>query len=65
MPNKLKAWFDEVGHLDHLDRNDKILQRAFAVVIYMSSKALMLKRIKRKLNFLIFSKTTLTLMINK
>ena len=26
MPNKLKAWFDQVGHLDHLDRNDATLQ---------------------------------------
>ncbi len=34
MPNKLKAWFDEVGHLDHLNKQDTTLQRAFAVVIY-------------------------------
>jgi len=34
MSNKLKAWFDSVSHLDHLDRQDVTLQRAFAVVIY-------------------------------
>ncbi len=34
MPSKLKAWFNEVGHLDHLDKSDTTLQRAFAVVIY-------------------------------
>ena len=34
MPQAMKAWFENVGHLDHLDRNDKTLQRAFAVVIY-------------------------------
>jgi uncharacterized tellurite resistance protein B-like protein len=34
MPNKLKVWFDEVGHFDYMDREDTTLQRAFAVVIY-------------------------------
>ena len=34
MSNKLTKWFDEVGHLDHLNRNDTTLQRAFAVVIF-------------------------------
>ena len=34
MPSRLRAWFDELGHLDHLDTHDHTLQRAFAVVIY-------------------------------
>lgn len=34
MPSKLREWFDELGHLDHLDVKDHTLQRAFAVVIY-------------------------------
>jgi uncharacterized tellurite resistance protein B-like protein len=34
MPNKLRAWFEDVGHLDHLNKEDSTLQRAFAVVIY-------------------------------
>ncbi len=34
MPSKLREWFDELGQLDHLDKKDHTLQRAFAVVIY-------------------------------
>lgn len=34
MPSKLREWFDELGHLDHLNKKDHTLQRAFAVVIY-------------------------------
>ncbi len=34
MPSKLREWFDELGHLDHLNVEDHTLQRAFAVVIY-------------------------------
>ncbi len=34
MPSKLREWFDELGHLDHLDTKDQTLQKAFAVVIY-------------------------------
>lgn len=34
MPSKLKAWFDHFGNLEHLDKKDTTLQRAFAVVIY-------------------------------
>ncbi|MEH6456530.1 MAG: TerB family tellurite resistance protein [Cocleimonas sp.] len=34
MTNKIKMWFDELGHLDHLNKKDTILQKAFAVVIY-------------------------------
>ena len=34
MPSKLRAWFDELGHLDHLNTEDTTLQRAFAVVIH-------------------------------
>ena len=56
MPNKLKAWFDEVGHLDHLDRNDKILQRAFAVVIYHVIKGDDVETDKEKAKFSNFFK---------
>ena len=34
MPSKLREWFDELGHMDHLDQKDQTLQRTFAVVIY-------------------------------
>ncbi len=34
MPSKLRQWFDELGHMNHLDIEDHTLQRAFAVVIF-------------------------------
>ncbi len=56
MSNKLTAWFDEVGHLDHLDREDKILQRAFAVVIYHVIKGDDIETDKEKAKFSSFFK---------
>ncbi len=56
MANKLKAWFDQVGHLDHLDRNDTTLQRAFAVVIYHVIKGNDVETAKEKEKFAKFFK---------
>ena len=56
MPNKLKTWFDQVGHLDHLDRNDATLQRAFAVVIYHLIKSDDAETEKEKAKFSSFFK---------
>ncbi len=56
MTNKLKAWFDQVGHLDHLDRNDTTLQRAFAVVIYHVIKGNDVETAKEKEKFAKFFK---------
>jgi len=56
MPKKLKAWFDQVGHLDHLDRNDTTLQRAFAVVIYHVIKGDGVETDKEKAKFSSFFK---------
>ncbi|MGK0271749.1 MAG: putative tellurite resistance protein B-like protein [Cocleimonas sp.] len=56
MTIKLKAWFDELGHLEHLDRNDKVLQRAFAVVIYHVIKGDNIETSKEKEKFVSFFK---------
>lgn len=56
MAIKLKAWFDELGHLEHLDRNDKTLQRAFAVVIYHVIKGDESETAKEKQKFASFFK---------
>ena len=56
MANKLKAWFDQVGNLDHLDRNDTTLQRAFAVVIYHVIKGNDVETAKEKEKFAKFFK---------
>ena len=56
MPSKLKAWFDHVGHLDHLDKSDTVLQRAFAVVIYHVIKGDGSESVKEKAKFSSFFK---------
>jgi len=56
MPNKLKAWFDKVGHLDNLDRKDITLQRAFAVVIYHVIKSDDIETDREKAKFSSFFK---------
>ena len=61
MPNKLKAWFDQAGRLDHLDRNDTTLQRAFAVVIYHVIKSDDAETEKEKAKFSSFFKNDFNL----
>ena len=56
MANKLKAWFEKVGHLDHIDRNDTTLQRAFAVVIFHVIKSDDIETKKEKEKFANFFK---------
>ena len=56
MPSKLKAWFDHVGNLDHLDKSDTVLQRAFAVVIYHVIKGDGSESVKEKEKFSSFFK---------
>lgn len=56
MPNKLKAWFNEIGHLDHIDREDSTLQRAFAVVIFHVIKSDDVETSKEKQKFSNFFK---------
>ena len=33
MPSRLRVWFDGLGAMDHLNREDTTLQRAFDVVV--------------------------------
>lgn len=56
MPSKLKAWFDKIAHLDHLNAEDHTLQRAFAVVIYHVIKANNKETEKEKQRFIEFFK---------
>ncbi|PID46734.1 MAG: hypothetical protein CSB47_02465 [Proteobacteria bacterium] len=51
MPSKLRAWFDHLGTLEHLDREDTTLQRAFAVVIYHTITADEIETSKEKQRF--------------
>ena len=56
MPSKLKAWFDHLGSLDHLDKKDITLRRAFAVVIYHTIIADDIETSKEKKRFASFFK---------
>ena len=56
MPSRLRAWFDELGHLDHLNTEDTTLQRAFAVVIHHVIKADDVETEKEKNRFASFFK---------
>lgn len=56
MPSKLKAWFDHLGSLDHLDKKDVTLRRAFAVVIYHTIIADDIETSKEKQRFASFFK---------
>ncbi|PWQ98833.1 TerB family tellurite resistance protein [Leucothrix pacifica] len=56
MPSKLRAWFDHLGTLDHLDKQDTTLQRAFAVVIYHTITADDIETAKEKQRFASFFK---------
>lgn len=56
MPSKLKAWFDHLGSLDHLNKKDATLQRAFAVVIYHTITADDIETSKEKKRFASFFK---------
>ena len=56
MPSRLRAWFDGLGAMDHLNREDTTLQRAFAVVIYHVIKANDIETSKEKARFSSFFK---------
>lgn len=56
MPSKLREWFDNVGHLDHLDKEDETLKRAFAMVIYHVIKGDDIETVKEKKKFATFFK---------
>ena len=56
MPSKLRAWFDHLGNLDHLDKQDATLKRAFAVVIYHTITADGVETDKEKERFASFFK---------
>ena len=56
MPSKLREWFDHLGSLDHLDKKDLRLQRAFAVVIYHTINANGVETEKEKQHFSSFFK---------
>ncbi|GAA0406023.1 hypothetical protein GCM10009133_13350 [Cocleimonas flava] len=61
MPSKLREWFDELGHLNHLDKKDITLQRAFAVVIYHVINADKVETEKEKKRFSSFFKNDFSL----
>ncbi len=56
MSLKLKAWFDKLVHLDHLNTEDETLKRAFAVVIFHVIKADNKETDKEKQRFVEFFK---------